>query len=71
MDSNTRLANDLRGFLHEEPAVARDFFHQLRAADSKFLLRSDVQDILARFCADDAGPVAEESALVRTLGIAH
>jgi sucrose synthase len=71
MDSNTRLANDLRGFLHEEPAAARDFFHQLRAAGSSFLLRSDVQDILARFCADDASPVAEESPLVRTLKIAQ
>ncbi|MGB5293889.1 MAG: sucrose synthase, partial [Thermoanaerobaculia bacterium] len=71
MNSNSKLANDLRRFLHEEPASARDFFHQLRAAERPFLLRSDVQDILAGFCASDGAPAAEESPLVQALDIAQ
>ena len=71
MNSNSKLANDLRRFLNEEPASARDFFHQLRAAERPFLLRSDVQDILAGFCASDGAPAAEESPLVQALDIAQ
>ena len=71
MDSNSRLANDLRRFLHEEPASARDLFHQLRSTNRPFLLRSDVQDVVAGFCAGDDSPAVAESPLVQALDSAQ
>jgi sucrose synthase len=71
MTLDHRYLDGLNGYLREDPARAHGLLHRLLSEKRQFLLRSDLQDILQEFCAEEEAVLSEFSPLIQAFSWAH
>ncbi len=53
MTPNARFYEQLNSFLRDDRRLAHQILHELRSQESKFILRSQLQDLIAKLEEDD------------------